>query len=271
MYAGVDIGGTKTLVAAIDDSGAIVERIRFETPKIYESFVEQFKIAAKDIQHHDFQAGGIGAPGKINRGNGNGMWFGNLDWKNVPLDHDIERILHCPMVIQNDAKKYSKVLYVTVSTGIGYGLVVNGKIDDAFSDRGGTSILVEHAGSGKLVPWESFASGHAIVTRYGKKAQDITDDHTWKSISRDICRGLIELIAIAEPDVIIFGGSVGVYFDRFSDFLTQDLERYKTPLVSIPDLRAAKRPEDAVLYGCYDLAKQTFSDLPNAKPAKVEA
>lgn len=281
MYVGVDIGGTKTLVAALDSNGVIVQKVRFETPKDYDDFIASFKTAAKELKDHDFLAGGVGAPGKINRGNGSGIWFGNLDWKNVPLDHDLERILRCPIIVENDAKmaalseamlvskKYSKVLYVTVSTGIGYGLVVNQKIDTALSDRGAAAILVEH--HGKLVPWESFASGHAIVERYGKKAQDIMDVATWRAISRDLSRGLIELIAIAEPEVIIFGGSVGVYFDRFGKLLQTELERYKTPLVSIPDLSGAKRPEEAVLYGCYDLAKETFSGTHRNKTGKVHA
>lgn len=269
MYAGVDIGGTKTLVAAIDDTGAIVRKIRFETPKSYDGFVTEFKKATRELGKHDFKAGGVGAPGKMDA-RGRGVWFGNLVWKNVPLDHDIERILHCPVIVENDAKmaalseanllskKYSKVLYVTISTGIGYGLVVDGKIDTSLSSRGATAIIVDHYG--KHVSWESFASGHAIVERYGRKAQDITDAKTWQAISRDIASGLIELIAITEPEVIVFGGSVGVYYDRFGGPLKAELEKYITPLVSLPDLRAAKRPEDAVLYGCYDLAKQTFTD-----------
>lgn len=268
MYAGVDIGGTKTLVASLDDNGVITEKIRFETPKTYDAWIDQFKKAAKELQKHDFKAGGVGAPGIINRTNGFGVWFGNLAWKNVPIDDDIERLLHCPIIVENDAKMaalseymmvrdtYKKILYVTISTGIGYGLVENGKIVSSIGDGGGRKMLIDH--NGKLVPWESFASGHAIVERYGKKAQDITDAKTWRAIVRDLKPGLLELIAITEPEVIIFGGSVGVYYDRYGKFLKEELEKYKVPLVNLPKLQAAKRPEEAVLFGCYDLAKQTF-------------
>jgi predicted NBD/HSP70 family sugar kinase len=268
MYAGVDIGGTKTLVAALDDNGVIVEKIRFETPKTYEAFLDEFKKAFKQLEHHDFSAGGVGAPGKIDPVRGCGVWFGNLTWENVPLDHDIERIMHCPMVVKNDAQMaalseamllketYHKVLYVTVSTGIGYGLVVDGVIDEALSAHGGKNILVEH--HGRLVPWESFASGRAIVKRYGKRASEITDEKTWRAIVRDLRPGLLELIAITEPEVIVFGGSVGTYFDRWGTLLQAELDKLKTPLVSVPKLMSAQRPEEAVLFGCYDLAKETF-------------
>lgn len=268
MYLGVDIGGTKTLVASLDDHGVITEKIRFETPKTYEEFLDNFKTAKSQLKCYDYQSGGVGAPGIIDRVRGCGLWFGNLTWENVPLDADIERIMKCPIIVENDAKmaalseamllkhKYSKVLYVTISTGIGYGLVVDQKIVSSIGDGGGRKMLVEHRG--KLVPWESFASGRAIVARYGKKAQDITDAATWRAIVRDLKLGLLELIAVTEPEVIVFGGSVGAYFDRFGKYLEEELEKYKTPLVNLPHLVAAQRPEEAVLFGCYDLARETF-------------
>ena len=271
MYVAVDIGGTKTLVASLDDNGVITQKIRFETPKKYDFFLHELRFAVHKLDEQDFHAGGVGAPGTINRSHGIGLFFGNLPWKNVHLQHDIERILKCPIVLENDAKmaalsesklintSYNKVLYVTISTGIGYGLVVDGTIDTATSDAGGKSMLVEH--KGKLVSWESFASGRAIVARYGKKAQDINDKKTWLAIVRDLRPGLLELIAVLEPDIIVFGGSVGVYFDRYGKLLREDLLKYETPMMPVPKLQGAKRPEDAVLYGCYDLAKETYSAI----------
>jgi predicted NBD/HSP70 family sugar kinase len=268
MYVGVDIGGTKTLVASLDDNGVITEKIRFETPKKYDFFLYELGFAFHKLKEKDFHAAGVGAPGKLDRETGRGLWFPNIGWKNVPLQHDIERILRCPTVLENDAKlaalseammvkdKYDKVLYVTISTGIGYGLVVDRKIDTSIADLGGATIHVEH--HGRLVPWESYASGKAIVKRYGKRAEDIHDKTTWRAIVRDLKPGIIDLIAFTEPEVIVFGGSVGVYFDRYGKLLREELEKYKTPLVALPKLVGAKRPEEAVLFGCYDLAKETF-------------
>lgn len=275
MYAAIDVGGTKTLVAAITDDGKISEKFRFETPKNYEFFLHELRFALHKLSHKDFHAAGIGLPGVLDRKHGRVRSLGNLPWKNVPILHDVERILHCPVVIDNDAKMaalseamlvrhdYSRVLYVTVSTGIGYGLVVDGQLDDSIGDAGGRAMLVEH--HGKLVPWESFASGHAIVERYGKKAQDIHDATTWRAIVRDLQPGLLELIAITQPEIIIFGGSVGVYFERFGTILEQSLNKIAIPLVPTPDLRAAERPEEAVLFGCYDLAKQVYNGASHAR------
>jgi predicted NBD/HSP70 family sugar kinase len=269
MYVGVDIGGTKTLLAVFDQHGVITEEKVFPTPKNYSHWLLELRHALAQFETQDFQAGAAGIPATLlDRRHGRGLAFGNLPWQNVPVQADLERICHCPFVVENDAKlaglsealllqsKYSKVLYVTISTGVGYALVDNGVINTDVGDGGGRTILLEY--NDKMTPWEDFASGRAIVERYGKKAKDITDEKTWQKIARDLAKGLIELIAVTEPEVIIFGGAVGAYFGRYGKQLETELKKYHLPLLPIPPLRAAERPEEAVIYGCYDLAKQRF-------------
>jgi len=270
MYIGVDVGGSKTLLAVLDGHGVILESTKFPTPKNYDHFLLEVRHALAHFTNHDFKAGGAGIPAiNLDRARGRGISFGNLPWRNVPAQQDLEHIFKCPIVVENDAKLaglsesmlikevYSKVLYVTVSTGIGYALIVNQTIDASLGDGGGRLLLAEH--QGKLMPWEDFASGRAIVERYGKRASEIEDSTTWRRICRDLAKGLIELIATTEPEVIVFGGSVGNYFGRFGELLDQELRRYHLPLLTRPALRGAQRPEEAVVYGCYDLAKQTFN------------
>jgi glucokinase len=269
MYVGVDVGGTKTLVAVLDDHGVIKEKKQFPTPKAYEHWLLELKNVAKHLEHQEFKAGGTGMPGFIDRQHGRVSRIGNLPWRNVNAVYDLEKVFGCPFVIENDAKmaalseymlikdKYERVLYVTISTGIGYALVNRGVIDTSVGDGGGRAILLPH--QGKLTPWEDFASGHAIVARYGKRAVDINDAATWKHVSRDLAQGLLELVAILEPEAIVVGGSVGVYFDRYKKLLAAELKKHELPLVEMPRLRQAQRPEEAVIYGCYDLAKQVFA------------
>jgi predicted NBD/HSP70 family sugar kinase len=276
MYVGVDVGGSKTLIAALTDDGQIVESRKFPTPVDYHHFLLEVSHALHHMEHQDFKAGGAGIPvTNFNRDTGRAINFGNLPWHNVLVQHDLEKIFKCPFVVNNDAKmaslsesmllkdKYHRVLYVTISTGIGYALTVDQKLDDNIGDAGGRTIMLEH--KDKLQAWETFASGKAIVARYGKRAEDIHDDETWKKIVRELTQGFLELIAIMQPEVIVVGGSVGNYFERYGAFLEAELKRYETPLLPIPDLRKAGRPEEAVVFGCYDLAKATF-DAP--KPTK---
>lgn len=267
---GVDVGGTKTLVATLDDHGVIKERQKFPTPKDYQEFLKELERTIQSFETKEFRAGGVGMPvtSGFDRQHGRGGSFSNLPWRNVNMQADVEKIGHCPIVVENDAKlaalseamllkdRYKLVLYVTVSTGIGFGLVNNGVIDTSVGDGGGRTLALDH--KGKMTPWEDFAGGRAIVERYGKRAEDITEASTWQSISRDLAKGLVQLIAIMQPEVIVFGGSVGNYFERFHKHLMTELEKYSIPLVTLPKLVEAQRPEAAVVYGCYDLAKQRF-------------
>jgi predicted NBD/HSP70 family sugar kinase len=280
MYAGIDVGGTKTLVAALDDNGVITEQVKFPTPPDYLEFLRELKTTLATLKTKDFQAGAIGIPATVlSREDGVGVSFGNLPWRNVHVQADVEELLHCPTVVENDAKlaglseamlvkdTYKKVLYVTVSTGIGIALIVNQTIDTSFGDGGGKGILLEH--NGKLTSWESFASGKAIYEHYGKPAREITDGRAWHTIAQRIAQGLIELIALTEPELIIIGGSIGTYFENYRQPLIAALKQYEVPLISIPDIIGAQRAETAVIYGCYDLARASFSPAtPKSKRAK---
>lgn len=268
MYIGVDVGGTKTLVAVLDEHGVIKERAKFPTPKKYDNFLLELRHALAHFTTHDFKAGGIAIPGQLDRRHGRAISLGNLSWKNIPVQRDLEHICYCPFIVENDAKlgglseamllknEYRKVLYITVSTGIGIALISDCMIDTSIGDGGGRTLLLEH--TGQLMPWEDFASGRAIVKRYGKQAVDITDQDTWTKISRELAQGLIQLIAITTPEVIVIGGGVGTYFERYEKALAIELKKYELPMVALPALKGAQRPEEAVVYGCYDLAKQTY-------------
>lgn len=269
MYVGIDIGGTKTLVASLDNQGLITQKIRFETAGDYDEQLDLIRDALGQLDTKEFRAGGVGLPAtKLDRKHGRALAFGNLPWKNVSIVSDLERVTGCPMVAENDCKmaglseamllkhEFERVLYLSISTGIGMSLINKRVIDTSFGDGGGRTMLVEHMG--KMVPWESFASGHAIVQRYGKMAKDQNDPAVWRSICRDLARGMIELIAIFQPEVIVIGGSVGSYFNKYCVILATELKKYETPLLAIPPIRQAGRPEEAVLFGCYDLAKEAF-------------
>lgn len=268
MYLGIDVGGTKTLVASLTNEGVITESFKFPTPHDYAEFVTQLTETIHGLKVKDFRAGGIAVPGKVDRKHGRGIAFSNLPWKNVPIQADVERIIHAPVVLENDAnaaalseamllkEHCSVVLYVTIGTGIGTGIIVDQKIDEAFEDTEGGHILLDYRG--KLVKWESFASGHAIFKRFGKKASDINDAKTWKIISHDLARGLIDLIAMVQPDAIVLGGGIATHYPKYEKYLVPELKKYETPLTPIPPIQQAQRPEEAVVYGCFDLAKELY-------------
>jgi predicted NBD/HSP70 family sugar kinase len=267
MYLAIDVGGTKTLVASLDNHGVIQEEFRFPTPQKYEEFVVELENYVKQLKISDFKACGIGIPGVINHQSGVGVAFSHLGWHGVPIHHDVERIAGCPLALENDAKlaglseamlvkDMPRVLYVTVSTGIGIAYIVDRRIDSALRTNEGGQMLLEH--HGKYQRWEDFAAGSAIVRQFGKPMKDINDERTLRTIARNIAIGLIDLVAVLTPDVVVLGGSVGTYFDKYGPYLQEYLEEYDNPMIQLPKLKAAERPEKAVVYGCYDLARQIY-------------
>lgn len=267
-YIAIDIGGTKTLVCSLSDEGVIEESIKFPTDDDYPTFLEGLRSHIASLKTNDFRAGAIAAPGRINRKKNIIERCGNLDWENVDILRDVEPLAGCPLRLENDAKlgalseamllkdAYGKVLYVTISTGIGMGLIENGVINTTIGDGGGRAMILAY--QDKLMPWESFASGSAIVRKYGKLAAEINDKKTWSEIVRTFTPGFLELIAVLNPEVIVVGGGAGHYLEKFHDLLVADLGQYETPMLKIPPILPAQRPDEAVIYGCYDYARQKY-------------
>jgi predicted NBD/HSP70 family sugar kinase len=264
MILGIDIGGTKTLLGVFTSEGELQETVRFETPKSYTDFTESLKNNVVNLTAKDFQKTVVAAPGIIDRKRGVVLAFGNLSWTNIPLSEDVERIVNCPVRLENDAKLAAlseanllkpvphKVFYITISTGIGGGLILDGKIATDFEDTEVGHMLLEH--SGRLMRWQDFASGKAIVAKFGKKASEIDDEQTWYAVARNIALGLIDIIATYQPDVIVIGGGVGSHLEKFQPRLEELLRIYDNPLLRIPPIVKAQNSEQAVIYGCYRLA-----------------
>lgn len=272
MIITVDVGGSKVLVATFTDDGTLQTQKKFKTPIMYPDFIVELKATiTKLLDGKKPQACAIALPGTIDRESGVALYFGNLPWENVAIRDDLSGTLHCPIYLENDAKMaglaeanslkdhYSRVLYITVSTGIGLGLTVDGKIDQSVQDAGGRGIMLEH--QGKIMAWEEFASGKAIVAQTGKLASEITDEKDWYLVARNIAIGLVDLIVLLTPDCVVVGGGVGTHLEKFHEKLWSELELYHSRMVKpLPQIVKAQHPEEAVIYGGYLLAKAKLDE-----------
>lgn len=261
MLLTVDTGGTKTLVTYFEESGKPAQEYRFPTPKDPDEYLATLLECIHD--HFDvtdrLDAVVIGVPGMVK--NDVALWCGNLGWENFALGEQLSKMLGVPVWLENDANlaglaetralrtPVETSLYLTVSTGIGSGVIVDGRIDKALSQSESGHMLLEY--DGRLREWESFASGRAIHHTYKAYARDIHDPKTWRHIADKISRGLLVLIPVLQPDVIIIGGSVGTYFDQYDHELTKLLRERLAPHIAVPKIRQALHPEEAVIYGCY--------------------
>lgn len=261
MLVAVDTGGTKTLVASFLEDGRIGEQFKFPTPKDPAEYVSTLTRRFKThFEGQTIDAVVVGVPGIVK--DGVAIWCNNLGWRNFNVGAALKDIAgDAPVFIENDAnlaglaetRQLDEIpalsLYITISTGIGSGIITDGVINQAlrFSEAG--RALVEY--DGLVREWESFASGKAIKTIYRKMAVDIKSKRTWQQIADRISRGFLATIPLLQPDVIIIGGSIGTHFDKFGPQLTAILEEKLPSHIDLPEIRQAAHPELAVIYGCY--------------------
>lgn len=270
MIVAVDTGGTKTLITAFSDDGVAGEMIKFPTPPKEDDYLDLLKKTLKS--HYGGQridAVVVAMPAIVDEGIA--IWCNNLKWKNFDVASALKGALgDAPILVENDANLAGLAetrsrtpmpissLYVTVSTGIGTGFTTNGKIDPGLRRSEGGRMLVEY--KGEVREWESFASGKAIYNTYEQYARDITSKKTWNEIADRISRGFLVAIPLAQPDIIIFGGSIGTYFDKYGEKLEAILRTHLPPHIPCPQLVSAQHPEEAVIYGCYYYAVDTLTD-----------
>lgn len=269
MLIAVDTGGTKTLVASFSEAGSLEESRKFATPTATDDYIAQLVSAIREISTtQTIEVIVVALPGIVK--DGIALWCNHLGWKNFDVRTALaEHFPETPVLVENDANLAGLAetrslpavpdssLYITISTGIGTGMITGGVIDPGLRLSEGGRALVEF--DGIVREWESFASGSAIYQTYGRFARDITDKATWDKIADRISRGFLVLIPIIQPDVIIVGGSIGTYFERYSAQLNALLSEKLPPHIALPTLLKATHPEEAVVYGCYYYALDSLT------------
>ena len=272
MIISVDIGGTKILIAKMVSGTIIGTPLKIKTPQDASEAIEAIVVAILSMPgYSDASCISIGAPGKIHRQTRTLIACGNLPWSNIPIAQIISKRLSLTTFIENDANlaglsearmhKFNKgtVLYLTISTGIGSGIIVDGKLATGLEQTEAGQMMIQYGGEFQI--WEKFASGKVLYELYEKKAEDITDSAIWYRVSDSLIHGIFPAIATIQPDKIIIGGSIGTYFNRYHESLKTLLEEQNgSGIVTIPPIYGAKNAESEVLYGCYEYANDQIAD-----------
>ena len=270
MIITIDTGGTKTLIAGFSERGKILAKTKFPTPKQPKKYINAISENLKDLFEEYFNQGqgeaiSVAMPAVIEEGIV--IWAQNLRWRNFDVKSELQTVFgkKIPIFVENDAnlaglsearlleKPENTVLYLTVSTGIGAGIISENNINRGLRKSEAGRIIVEYDGS--MREWENFASGKAIFETYGTYVRDITRPKIWLNISDRISRGLLVLIPIVQPEIIIIGGSVGSQFEKYGRMLTNIVKDRLPTNIPCPRIVKAQNPEEAVIYGCYEYAK----------------
>lgn len=273
MLAGIDIGGTKTIISVANSKLGEVASEHFPTPKD--------PLVAMDIYAHITKrlAGkaplvgvGIASPGPLDLAKGIILDPPNLPWRNLKLVAQMRERLGVPVCLEHDTNaaalaEYTEgagrgaqaMLYVTISTGIGTGLIVNGQIYRGAHDTEGGHMVIRpggrQCGCGGHGHFESEVSGRAIRERFGRYGYEIKDATTWKSIAADLALGLSNLNAVLSPDRIVLGGGVSVHWKHFKKPLLKAFGELVT-VYTPPEILPAKNVETAAVRGALIKAAQ---------------
>ncbi|MDD4569559.1 MAG: ROK family protein [Tepidanaerobacteraceae bacterium] len=270
---GIDLGGTKIATGLINERGEIIKKVTMPTlaaegPKtviaqVKVSVYEVIKKASIDI--NEILAIGVGAPGPMDVEKGVIKNPPNLQgWDDIPLHNILLDEFKLPIGLENDAnaaalgenlygsgKGIDNFMYITISTGIGGGVVVDGKL---FKGANGNAAEIGHStinfegplcGCGNKGCWAAYASGSALARfaregiKNGQKTviKDIVgdenikaehifaaakqgDDYAIELIGREgyfLGVGLANMVNIFNPECIAIGGGLTHEWDMFYD------------------------------------------------------
>ncbi|MEG9225583.1 ROK family protein [Aeromicrobium sp. Sec7.5] len=294
LEVGVDVGGTKIAAGIIDETGAIVRSARRPTPGSTDIPAAIAELVREIAREQSVAAVGIGAAGFISADRQTVLTAPNIDWNDEPLGHDVSALLGVPVVVENDANAAAwaehrfgagrgahQMLAVTVGTGVGGGLVVNGhlvrgahgiaaEVGHIRFERGGllcgcglhgcleqyaSGTALERRAEGRLVGPDGGPVSGPEITRLANQ-DDPAACALLAEFGRDLGEGIATLVAVIDPEVIVIGGGVAEAGDHLLDPVRAGLAAFLTGGTERPGPKvvAAELGNQAGLVGAADLA-----------------
>ncbi len=190
-YLGVDLGGTNIAAGVVSESFEIIAQVSRPTKmaRSFEEIAADMAASAREAAENAglgldaFTSVGIGAPGPVDPDTGRLAFATNLGWKNAPLTEEFKKHVDKPVYLANDAdcaafgeyragdaNKYPSVLFITLGTGVGGGMIMDGgRIFSGASGRGfepgHTTLVLDGArcGCGGRGCIEAYASVTALI------------------------------------------------------------------------------------------------------------
>ncbi|MBI3922593.1 MAG: ROK family protein [Armatimonadetes bacterium] len=268
LSLGVDLGGSHISVAAVDSSGAILLKEvaplsrNEEHDRIIDQMIDMLRSLRQNPGLNGRQADriGVGVPGVIDMDRGVTLFIPNLkgEWRGVPLKDRIEGALDMPMVLANDVRCFTLAEFrfgagkgsthmvgLAIGTGIGGGLIVNGKVHTGLDGVAGEigHIIIDvngpRCGCGSYGCMEALAASPAIVsmavravrqsagaTKIAEYAEGDLNKVTAETVARAardgdfhaveimdrvgfyLGVGISNLLALLSPDCVVIGGGV---------------------------------------------------------------
>lgn len=298
---GIDIGGTNTVVGLVDKEGNVLgtDSVKTQSFPVLEEYVKTVSKLAKDliaknnVSINEIVGLGIGAP-NANYYTGNIEMAPNLPWKQdkVPLAEMFRKELNIPVTITNDAnaaalgekmygvaKDMDNFIMITLGTGVGSGIVINGQLvygHDGFAGELGHVIIERNGrlcGCGRRGCLETYCSATGIVRTAKERntpfltSKDIYDaavkgDETAIDIFREtgtrLGRALADMVVFSSPEAFVLFGGLAKAGDFIVKYTKEAMEESIMPIFKgkVKILLSTMKDADAAVLGASALAWQ---------------
>lgn len=289
---GIDIGGTNTRVALVDEQYNILNRIQFSTDADNpENTLEKIKETIIKFGNYDIVGIGMSCPGPLDLIHGKVLMTPNLHekWWHYPIVAKLTEVTGLKTYLENDAnlaclaeacvgqgKDYRYVSFMTISTGVGAGFCIDKEIYQGahgFGHEIANMLLWKNGPShGSIVPGgiEAICSGTAIENRARKEGLEVNhagDVYTLAQNGNSIAAQIIDdakeylangisiIYGLLDPEIVVLGGSVALKIPNFVEDVAERV-KYKVFDVVKPYVKIVKTnlSEDSGLLGAASLA-----------------
>lgn len=256
LNLGIDIGGTNTQIGLVDDAGGVLASVSFPTQGAQDHhwFIDkllqesQALLRSQDLVLEDIDSFGVGVPGTVDEATGHIEYCPNIPWTDIPFGELVQQAFGKEVFVSHDVRlaalaemqygagrTYSNILCVLVGTGVGAGIILDGKpICGAFNTAGemGHMIVQKHGrpcACGRKGCLERYASGtgiaehakevlsaddfqgraqttqtvFALAAEGNKKALDLVDEGV-----EYLALGIANVVNLLSVELVIVGGGV---------------------------------------------------------------
>jgi len=272
VHVGLDIGGTKLLVASASRDGSILDRVQEPTPPGLQEGIDALnRMIASVVGERKVASLGAAIGGPLDWKQGIVSPLHQPQWRDVPLKAMMQDKWGCPFFVDVDTnvaalgeyyfggESAPSFLYLTLSTGMGGGFLIDGKIyrgaAGGHPEVGHQAIHYRCATPERVacecgIPdcLEALVSGNGIRRVYGKPAEHL-DEQEWDEVAYNLGQGLRNLATIYLPGVIVLGGGVALgRGERLVTAASQVMEAH-LGLVPAPKVRLSHLGYDTALLG----------------------
>ena len=252
-YVGIDLGGTNIKAGVVDSEGKLLNKLSIKThaERTMEEIIHDMGTLAVDVikdagmEISDIEAIGIGSPGTPDNEEGLLVYSSNLPFVNAPMRKLIRDVIDLPVYIDNDAncaamaeavagaaKGTKDSVTITLGTGVGAGVIINGRIYSGFNQAGsefGHTVLVSggiKCGCGRKGCFEQYASASALA-RMTEEAAEANPDSVMNRLLKETghSNAKIAFNAMREGDKLA-EEVIGKYTDYLADGLANAINTF---------------------------------------------